>query len=337
MHRVFQLLIATVALLTAAPAALAQNSLVAPPPSEIRWITQEKATSDCIGDITDPLCAVETLIACWARAEPDLCRRVHDETPDPVPTPELKPYKAEYRVKRVRLLQATDVFAYLEIAGYREGFAEIVLLRRFKDSAAQPNIGWMTYSYYLKPVDDGWRVFGWNVNFPFGIPPSDIRTVSTDSSTSNCIGNPITPQCAADTAVACGVRWDERLCAQVHGDGFSLPPPRIEFASVEYSLYATHTIRPEDISSTLRLQKLTEVQRPGNVIMQFWYRMHLRDTSIIRKDDWYRFQCTTQPADGNWRAVECVLFGFEPNSMCAIGSTYLDMPEPCWHGLIHAQ
>ena len=335
MYRLFQSLISAAILSAAAVPVQAQNSLAeAPPPAEIRWIKQDKATSDCIGDVADPLCAVETLIACWVRVQPDLCSRVHDETPDPTPTPDLKPFEAEYKVKSVRLLQARDIIGYLKIAGYREGFAEVALLRRFQDSAAQPNIGWMTYFYYLKPVDTGWRVFGWNVNFPLGIPPSDIRTVSPDSSTSDCIGNPVTPQCAAETAIACGVRWDERLCAQVHGDAFSLPPERLEFASVEYSLYAAHTIRPEDISSTLRLQKLTEVHRPGHVTLEFWYRMHLRDTSIVMPDHWHRFHCTTQPADGAWRAVECVIYGFEPGSFCVTGSISRPLPEPCWHAVV---
>lgn len=44
-------------------------------PDDIRVITATDATSDCIGKTDTPVCAVETLLACTARADNDLCLR----------------------------------------------------------------------------------------------------------------------------------------------------------------------------------------------------------------------------------------------------------------------
>lgn len=41
----------------------------------------------------------------------------------------------------------------------------------------------------------------------------EIRTITTTTSTSDCIGDPKTPTCALDTFIACGTRKDPGLCA----------------------------------------------------------------------------------------------------------------------------
>lgn len=43
-----------------------------------RWMSQGESSSNCIGDTSDPICSVETLIACWLRRDGALCRRVID-------------------------------------------------------------------------------------------------------------------------------------------------------------------------------------------------------------------------------------------------------------------
>lgn len=47
-----------------------------PSPDEWRFISSGDSTSKCIGDPKTPLCAVETVIACFARMDINLCRRV---------------------------------------------------------------------------------------------------------------------------------------------------------------------------------------------------------------------------------------------------------------------
>lgn len=46
--------------------------------TEWRWMSQSESSSDCIGDTSDPICAVETLVACWLRRDGALCRKVID-------------------------------------------------------------------------------------------------------------------------------------------------------------------------------------------------------------------------------------------------------------------
>lgn len=46
--------------------------------TERRWMSQGESSSNCIGDTSDPVCSVETLIACWLRRDGALCRKVID-------------------------------------------------------------------------------------------------------------------------------------------------------------------------------------------------------------------------------------------------------------------
>lgn len=50
-----------------------------PPPWRIIGQDDRSTTSRCIGRPETPLCAVETLLACFQWARPDLCRMVDDE------------------------------------------------------------------------------------------------------------------------------------------------------------------------------------------------------------------------------------------------------------------
>ena len=43
-----------------------------------RWMSQREASSDCIGDSRDAVCAAETLVACWLRRDGNLCRKIVD-------------------------------------------------------------------------------------------------------------------------------------------------------------------------------------------------------------------------------------------------------------------
>lgn len=47
-----------------------------PPQDELRFISADDATSMCIGDPKTPICAVETLLTCFARADIHLCQRL---------------------------------------------------------------------------------------------------------------------------------------------------------------------------------------------------------------------------------------------------------------------
>jgi len=65
-------------LLCAAPALAGEDI---PPPDEVRFIDRHGASSDCIGDTSTPLCAVETWLACKVRQNPELCGLVDRRHP----------------------------------------------------------------------------------------------------------------------------------------------------------------------------------------------------------------------------------------------------------------
>lgn len=74
----------------------------ADPPGTWRRITQDADSTDskCIGQLTSPLCAVETKLACFTRQEEELCAMA-DLVPDPGGYIHFK--SAEYRVTRYRI------------------------------------------------------------------------------------------------------------------------------------------------------------------------------------------------------------------------------------------
>lgn len=70
----------------------------------IRSITRTHSDSRCIGDPRTPLCAAETLMACWARQAPDLCKMVWDFSD--VSGSEGIRYK--YRYRSAKILTSAD-------------------------------------------------------------------------------------------------------------------------------------------------------------------------------------------------------------------------------------
>ncbi len=92
-------------ILAAAFPALAQDAPLPPltPEGEYLVMTQDDSTStsDCIGNPVTPLCAVETVIACFERGNDDLCRIGQGLAQNPGIVPEMETYGfLLYRVVR---------------------------------------------------------------------------------------------------------------------------------------------------------------------------------------------------------------------------------------------
>lgn len=83
------------------------------------------------------------------------------------------------------------------------------------------------------------------------IDPQEIRVITATSATSNCIGDPKTPVCAAETMMACFARLDLRLCEHVGVDASLLQLPKIQ-ENVRYQVLTSHVIRSEDIPPELQ-------------------------------------------------------------------------------------
>jgi hypothetical protein len=135
-----------------------------PPAPEIRRITQNEATSDCIGDPRTPLCAVETFIACWTRREPVLCNRVGQPRGSfegaALPAP-----AAEYYLVKLFTIQSKDIPAHLKDAyWYRPGMVNVELKKRGCEATIVDGCDalWTEYNYYLKLVGNQWHLASWS-------------------------------------------------------------------------------------------------------------------------------------------------------------------------------
>lgn len=142
---------------------LAAHALAASKPApnaEIARIGPADATSACIGDAASQRCAAETLLACLARAEPALCRKVGLADIRGVPR---EPGAIEYVIERVSVIRAADVTEELrDVEWFKPGFALVEIIRRPCQAAgACGEEPWDAVQVYLRPVDGRWEVVTW--------------------------------------------------------------------------------------------------------------------------------------------------------------------------------
>lgn len=69
-----------------------------------------------------------------------------------------------------------------------------------------------------------------------------IMTMLDATSTSDCIGRPVTPLCAVETRMACFLRRDDRLCEVVGNDGFGFRSWEIAQPMLDHYLISRATI-----------------------------------------------------------------------------------------------
>jgi hypothetical protein len=123
---------------------------------EVRTITATSATSDCIGDPRTPVCAVETLLACFARQDRGLCEKATRRKVEL--NSEQGSYR--YRVLSVRILQEKDITPELRDADWwRPGYADVMIQDL---DFIQP---WCPkgckVGYSVRPTATGWEVLEW--------------------------------------------------------------------------------------------------------------------------------------------------------------------------------
>ena len=129
---------------------------------QIRRITPTTADSACIGDPITPLCAVETWVACFTRADLSLCRAVGQDYEFFKPTEVL--WTREYVVERVHKIQPEDVTEELkDTYWYKPGYFDIRVKERScpPPETACPGKTWSRYYYYVKPVGSLWHIVSW--------------------------------------------------------------------------------------------------------------------------------------------------------------------------------
>ena len=128
-------------------------------PTEVRVITPTEATSTCIGDISTPLCAVETFLACMRRLERRFCEQVGvfgfslRKDPEPV----------RYRVLSGRILRDEDIPVHLRHTYWmKPGYADVkIIYLDWHTPDCAPEGCWAYFS--LMPTPSGWQVVDWAV------------------------------------------------------------------------------------------------------------------------------------------------------------------------------
>ncbi|HEX9466401.1 MAG TPA: hypothetical protein VGB82_27710 [Alphaproteobacteria bacterium] len=145
----------------AAPA-VAQKSRDAP-----GRITPDRATSSCIGSAGTPVCAAETLLACLARADESLCRRV-GAAPPGRPVGNAGRIQVEYVLVRVSVIRPEDITDDTrDLEFYKPGYMLVEMDRR-ACPAEEPSCSgddWDDLQVYLKRgIENGaaiWDVVAW--------------------------------------------------------------------------------------------------------------------------------------------------------------------------------
>ncbi len=130
------------------------------------------ATSACIGDSKTPVCAAETLLACMARAEAELCRRVG--IADPRPAIGQPPSLIEYTVDRTTIIRREDITDDLkDVDWYRPGYALVEIQRR-SCAPKSPNCAeesWTDLQIYARPRGNAWDIVTWRGESDEDAPP----------------------------------------------------------------------------------------------------------------------------------------------------------------------
>ncbi len=124
-----------------------------PPPWHIIGQDEQATSSRCIGRPETPLCAVETLLACFERARPDLCRMVDDDTEQYAAVFNAPPDPTKYLAYRI----------VVERSAAATSDTEIVIDQQ--EMTSGQSIGAVTgtsSAFMLRRQSDGrWKVVGW--------------------------------------------------------------------------------------------------------------------------------------------------------------------------------
>ena len=124
------------------------------------------ATSTCIGASTTPVCAAETLLACFARADDALCRRV-GAVPPARRIENAGSIQIDYVIVRISVIRAADITDDTrDLDWYKPGYTLIEMDRR-TCPATQPSCdsdSWDDLQVYLRRepgAERGWQIVAW--------------------------------------------------------------------------------------------------------------------------------------------------------------------------------
>jgi hypothetical protein len=126
-------------------------------------VTPTSATSACIGTGSSPVCAAETLIACFARADIGLCRRIG--VSEPGNEMAAGPRTVEYVIDRQSTIKKEDITDDLRDLDYFKPGYVLLEIRRRDCPSGQTNcedVAWSDLQVYARPIPTGgWDIAGW--------------------------------------------------------------------------------------------------------------------------------------------------------------------------------
>ena len=130
-------------------------------------ITPTTASSTCIGAATTPVCAAETLLACLARGDESLCRRV-GAVPPARRLDNAGNIQIDYVLVRVSVIKAADITDDTrDLDFYKPGYTLIEMDRRAcpAEQASCESDDWDDLQVYLRKVVGAdhtlWQVVSW--------------------------------------------------------------------------------------------------------------------------------------------------------------------------------
>ena len=124
-----------------------------------RRIGPAGGTSSCVGDVASVGCAVDTLMACLARADRALCLRVGAEPPEPMPAPRAIAYVVD-RSSVIRREQVGD--DQRDLAWFRPGYTLVELRMRFcPPTGSCADESWEDMQIYLRRQGQAWQIVNW--------------------------------------------------------------------------------------------------------------------------------------------------------------------------------
>jgi hypothetical protein len=121
--------------------------------------------------------------------------------------------------------------------------------------------------------------------------------IAATAATSTCLGEPRSPQCAAETLLACLTRAEARLCRAV---GITDVPPPAEPIQTEYVIERVSVIRPEDVTDDLRG---LDWFKPGFALIEVLRRTCPAAMRACLDEEWEEIQVYAKPAGGRWEIV----------------------------------
>ena len=125
-------------------------------------ITEGHIDSTCIGDVSDPVCAIETWIACYALESHELCALLGVEGKRF--NPDAQPNIFEYRIIRVLPITHEQTTPWLRNKSwFVPGLIEARTVERWctSDCNQLSKDSFVPFVYYLRPESGEWRLAAW--------------------------------------------------------------------------------------------------------------------------------------------------------------------------------